>query len=328
MKRFLKILGVIVVLLIFAVGCLLAYLRFGFPKVSPADQTLKIERTPERIARGEYLANNVMDCFGCHGMKAMDEYTFPLKEGTKGAGGFRIPREWKFFPGDVTAPNITPHGIGSWTDGEVLRAMTAGVARDGRVLFPMRSYQDIAKLDREDVYSLIAYIRTLPSIAVDQRKTEIDFPLNLILRTLPKDPQFGHRPDGSNEVESGKYLVGAVGCMVCHTVVDKQETPIGDHFAGGRVFDLPPIPGVIRSVNITPDTLTGIGSWSREVFIKVIRERGAKAGTKVAKGEANTVMPYGVLAHMTDQDLGAIYAYLRTIPAIKNSVKRWEPRPI
>jgi len=330
MKRILKVLGVLVVLVVFAVGCLLAYLRFGLPKVSPADQTLKIERTPARIARGEYLANNVMDCFGCHGQKVMDAYGYPFVPGTRGAGGFRIPREWKFFPGDVTAPNITPFALHDWTDGEILRAITSGVSKHGRVLFPMMPYQDYGKLDREDMYSIIAYLRTLPSIPVTQRATEIDFPLSFILRTLPKDAQFHPRPDPSDEVASGKYLVDAAACMACHTVVDKQEKPIGEPFAGGRPFDFPPIRGVIRSANITPDSLTGIGAWSRETFIATIRARGARvqAVTHLSPEEPNTLMPYGNLARLTDQDLGAIYAYLRTLPAVKKSVVHWELKPI
>jgi mono/diheme cytochrome c family protein len=260
----------------------------------------------------------------------MDAYTYPLIPETRGAGGFRIPREWKFFPGDVTAPNITPHALGTWSDGEILRAMTAGVDREGNILFPMMPFLEYGKLDREDVYSIIAYLRTLPAIAVDQRATEIDFPLNLILRTLPKDPEFSPRPDSSDVVASGEYLVRAAGCMMCHTVVDAHETPIGEPFAGGRPFNFPPVRGIIRSANITPDTLTGIGGWSRETFVDVIRTRGARAQavTHLAPEEANTLMPYGNLARMTDADLSAIYAYLRTLPPVRKSVTHWELKPL
>lgn len=328
LKIVLKVLGVLVILALLAAAGGAAWLRYGYPKVSPADASLKIEVTPVRVERGAYLANNVMDCFGCHGQKVFDAYTFPLDTATRGAGGFRIPREWKFFPGDVTAPNITPHALAGWSDGEILRAMTSGVGRDGRVFFPMMPYQIFSKLDREDIYSLIAYIRTLPSKDADQRATEVDFPLSLIIRTLPSDPAFTTRPDGSDEVAAGAYLVKAADCVTCHTVTDKQENLVGPHFAGGREFDLPPVPGIIRSANITPDSLTGIGSWSRETFIRTIRERGARAQamTKVAAGEPNSVMPYGVFAGMTDADLGAIYAYLRTVAPVSNEVTRWTAR--
>jgi mono/diheme cytochrome c family protein len=192
----------------------------------------------------------------------------------------------------------------------------------------MMPYMAYSKLDREDIYSIIAYLRTLPSKEAGHRATEVDFPLNLIIRTLPADPAFEPRPDGSDEIAAGEYLVKAADCRSCHTVVDGQENLIGPHFAGGRIFDLPPIHGVIRSSNITPDSLTGIGAWTRETFIQVIRERGARANaiTRVEAGEPNTVMPYGVFAGMTDGDLGAIYAYLRTLPPLSNAVQRWTPR--
>jgi mono/diheme cytochrome c family protein len=328
-KIILWILAILVLLAAMAAGTASALLRYKYPKVSPADQSLRIEITPERVARGEYLANHVMDCFGCHGQKAMDAYTYPHDLTKLGVGGFRIPRAWKIFPGDLTTPNITPYALGTWSDGEILRALTAGVGRDGNVLFPMMPYQAYGKMDREDMYSIVAYLRTLPAVAVDQPRTKIDFPLNLILRTLPADPQFKPRPYASDAVGTGRYLADAAGCMMCHTVVDKQEKPIGPLFAGGRVFDFPPVRGVIRSANITPDTLTGIGGWSRGTFIDIIRTRGARAAavTRLGPEEPNTLMPYANLANMTDEDLGALYAYLRTLPAVSNSVVKWELKP-
>jgi hypothetical protein len=327
-KRILKIVAILVVVLLIAVGGLLAYLRFGMPKVSPPDQTLKIERTEARVARGEYLATHVMDCFGCHSPKVMDAYTFPEEPGKKGAGGFRLPEAWGVFPGDLTTPNITPYALGDWTDGELVRAIASGVHRNGSPLFPMMPYQAFGKMDREDIYSVVAYLRTLPSIAIDQPRTKIKFPVNFIVRTLPKDAEFRPRPEASDEVATGEYLTNAAGCMMCHTKVDGKEQPIGPLWAGGRDFDFPPLRGVIRSANLTPDTLTGIGGWSRETFLAVIRERGKRADamTMLAPEEPHTLMPYGAIAGMTDEDLGAIYAYLRTLPAVTNSVTRWELR--
>jgi hypothetical protein len=329
MRLFLKIIGIVVVVLLLAVAGLLGYLRFGQPKVSPPDQTLKIEWTEARQARGEYLANNVMDCFGCHSPKLMDTYTFPARPDKLGAGGFRLPEAWGVFPGDLTTPNITPYALGDWTDGELVRAITAGVHRNGSVLFPMMPYQSFGKMDREDIYSVIAYLRTLPSIPDDQPRTKIHFPVNLIVRTLPKDPEFSPLPDPSDEVGTGRYLTNAAGCMMCHTKVDGKDTPIGPLWAGGREFNFPPVRGIIRSANLTPDTLTGIGGWTRDVFIGIIRERGKRADamTVLDPEEPHTLMPYGAVSRMTDADLGAIYAYLRTLPAVKNPVVRWELKP-
>jgi len=327
-KLILKILaGLILLVVVLAAGGL-AWLRYGFPKVSPPDQELVIERTPERLARGEYLAVNVMDCFGCHSPKVMNQYTFPAPAGKLGAGGFRIPAEWGIFPGDLNTPNITPYALKNWTDGELVRAIASGVHRDGNPLFPMMPYQAYGKMDREDVYSVVAYLRTLPSVADDQPRTKIDFPVNFIVRTLPKDAEFKPRPDASDEVGTGRYLVEAGGCMMCHTIVDGKENPVGPLWAGGRVFDLPVLRGVIRSANLTPDTLTGIGAWPREAFIAIIRQRAQQAlsGRVLDPEEPHTLMPYVAVAGMTDADLGAIYAYLRTLAPVSNSVVRWELR--
>jgi hypothetical protein len=328
LKKILKIIGILLLVILLLVGGVLAYLRFALPKVSPADQALKIELTPARIERGRYLATNVMDCFGCHSPKMMDAYTFPAEPGKRGAGGFRLPAAWRVFPGDLNTPNITPYALADWTDGELVRALAAGVHRDGSVLFPMMPYQAFGKMDREDIYSVVAYLRTLPSIAADQPRTRINFPVNLIVRTLPKDPEFSPRPDPSDEVATGRYLVDAGGCMMCHTEVDGKEQPVGPLWAGGRVFDFPVLKGVIRSANLTPDTLTGIGGWSREVFIGIIRERGKRgdALTRLDPDEPHTLMPYGAVAGMTDEDLGAIYAYLRTLEPVSNAVVRWQLR--
>ena len=123
----------------------------------------------------------------------------------------------------------------------------------------------------------------------------------------------------------GKYLAEAAGCMICHTKVDQQENPIGTPYIGSREFNIPPMGGKVYSVNITPDNETGIGSWTKETFITVIRERAKQHGKKVSKGDSNTLMPYWAFAGMTDKDLGAIYDYLRTLEPVKNKVTRWVP---
>jgi hypothetical protein len=326
----LKIAIALVLLAVVLAAGAAAWLRFTYPRVSPADPDLKIEITAERVARGEYLSNHVLDCFGCHGQRDMETFSFPLKEGTLGAGGFRVPREWKLFPGDVTSPNITPAALAEWTDGEILRALTAGVNREGKFLFPMMPYVHYGVLDREDMYSVVAYLRTLTPIEYNTRPTEIDFPLNLILRTVPRDPRFGTRPDPSDEIASGRYLAEAAGCMICHTVVNQKEEPVGTRYIGGRVFDFPFLGGVLRSPNITPDTATGIGLFTRADFIGLFRAKAKRALEQKAPvtpdDPTNTIMPYWAFAGMTDEDLGAIYAYLRTLPPVEHAVTRWTPR--
>ena len=109
--------------------------------------------------------------------------------------------------------------------------------------------------------------------------------------------------------------------MECHTQKDKGQNIPGMEYAGGMEFRFPD-GNVLRSPNITPDPNTGIGNWTREAFINRFKMH-ANAPQPVAKGGFQTVMPWTMYAGMTEEDLGAIYAYLQTVPAKENKVVRF-----
>ena len=88
-------------------------------------------------------------------------YAGPIIEGTFGGGGEKFGKE-AGFPGTLYSKNITPYALHNWTDGEIFRATTSGETKDGKALFPLMGYPAYGKMDREDVYSIIAYVRTLP----------------------------------------------------------------------------------------------------------------------------------------------------------------------
>src|SRR5690606_1510995 len=98
------------------------------------------------------------------------------------------------FPGRFISSNITPFGVGDWTDGELFRLITTGVNRDGDAIFPVMPYHQFGQLDREDIESVIAYLRTLEPVETDHPKSKADFPFNLILRTMPKKAQLTEKP--------------------------------------------------------------------------------------------------------------------------------------
>src|SRR5262245_39959304 len=113
---------------------LFAYVTFYVlhPKMRPPPD-VKAPSTPEAIARGEYLANHVFVCLGCHSKVDESKSGEPAMPGMLGSG--REFPDVKGFPARLRAPNLTPDketGIGDYTDGQVLRAMREGVARDGR----------------------------------------------------------------------------------------------------------------------------------------------------------------------------------------------------
>ncbi|HET6344109.1 MAG TPA: cytochrome C [Myxococcota bacterium] len=297
------------------------YVVFGLPNVGAAPD-LTIERTPERLRRGEYLVRNVAACLACHSDRDYDKLYAPPREGLEGAGGETWTEARDGVPGTFVAANLTPASLGTWTDGEILRALTTGVSRDGHALFPLMPYASYGHLDREDMLSIIAYVRTLPPIPHPVEVSRAIFPVNLILHTVPEPAHFGARPATSDPIAYGEYLVNMASCAHCHTERDAHGNLLeGRAFAGGNTFHLPTHLRVV-SANLTPDKETGIGNWSRDAFIQRFRDTRSAALAHPEAAGFNSPMPWLTYGGMTDADLGAIYDYLRTRPAVSHAIPR------
>lgn len=320
-KVFAYFLGALVVLIVSGV----AFVNFTYPKVNPAPE-LTIDHSPDRVARGSYLANHVTVCVDCHSTRDFSLLSGPIVPGTIGSGGDRFDQSMG-FPGIFYAKNITPEGISDYTDGELYRLITTGVTNEGRAMFPLMPYPYYGKMDPEDIYDIIAYIRTLPPVVNDVPDSKADFPLNIILKTIPSDGTPQIKPSKNDQVAYGGYLVNAASCVECHTPVDPQGTLLaGKEFSGGREFHFPD-GAVIRTANITQDGSTGIGSWSEEMFVgkfKQYLDSGYHL-PKIQPGQFNTVMPWTMYGGMEKDDLQAIYAYLKTIAPIPNQVVKYSP---
>ena len=268
MKKLLKIFGILVGVVIIIVIAGLIYLNTAYPKVDPPSAA-KVQATPERIARGKYLANHVTNCFDCHSERDWSKYSGPLVPGTLGKGGEEFNKEMMGIPGDLYAANITPYSIGNWTDGELMRTITNGVKKDNEAIFPLMPYMSYNHLSKEDLYSIVAYLRTLKPIKNDVKKSSLDFPMNMIVKLIPPKSYKGSpAPNKSDTLNYGKYLVTIAGCADCHTPMEKGKAIENFKFAGGMEFNLPA--GTVRSANITPDLETGIGKWTKEQFINTV----------------------------------------------------------
>ena len=320
MKTLLKIILGVVVLLVLVAACGYAYLMFAFPKVPPA-ANIKFDTSPERLARGKYLNDHVVGCTTCHTQRDWTKFSGPIKEEMLGAGS----EPFNLGPaGMLYSKNITPAGIGSWTDGELLRAVTQGVSKDGTPLFPLMPYPHYGAMSEDDVHAVLAYIRTLKAIDGVPPPRKLNFPLNLIVRTIPGPNNYGTRPSPEDKVAYGKYMTQAALCSDCHTPIDERGQPLpGMDFAGGMEFF--ETGHTVRSANITPDANTGIGSWTEQQFID--KFKGFQTATNVPLAEheraQNTVMPITAYAGMTTEDLSAIFAYLRTIKPVTNRVEKF-----
>lgn len=320
--RILTYLKYILLVLAIGVAVLLSYVKFFLPNVGKPIE-LSVDKSAQTIERGKYLAHHVMVCMDCHSTRDWNFFSGPPMAGTEGKGGEKFDQQMG-FPGKYIASNITPYNLGTWTDGEILRAITSGVDKDGKALFTMMPYHNFGLLDRKDIEAVIAYIRTITPIENNIEKSVSDFPMNFIINTFPLKATFSEMPSKTNQVEYGKYLVTASGCMDCHTKQEKGKF-IGEPFAGGMEFKLSEHL-LVRSPNITPDKETGIGFWDQTTFIskfKAYNDSTIKQ-MKVAPDGLQTPMPWTMYAGMTDEDLADIYAYLQQVKSVKNQVVRFE----
>ena len=224
------------------------------------------------------------------------------------------------------APDITPDrdtGIGTWTDGEKIRAIREGVDKDGNALFPMMPYQSFRRLSDDDAQALVAYLDAMPPVRNALPKTKLAFPVSLMIKSAPQPAGSVAPPDRNDPKKFGEYLVTVGGCGDCHTPVDDKSNPLpGMMLAGGMVFDTSY--GKVLTPNITPDTETGTGKWSEEFFLKKFYDykEYAENGPPAMSGpQSFTLMPWLQFAKREEAELRAIYAYLRTIPPVHHAVE-------
>ena len=284
-----------------------------------------VEATPARLARGEYLVQNVLLCVNCHSERDWTVYGAPAKapfgQGRECLGrdgdvpGLDDARE---FPGIVCFRNITGHdeaGIGTWSDGEVLRAMREGIGKDGRALFPIMPSFIYRNLSDDDARAVVAYVRTFDPIDNKQPDSQINFPVSVFINRLPQ-PLDGpvESVDPSDRVRYGEYLSTIARCGFCHTPTEGQVgRPIpGMNYAGGTEFNGPG--GRQVSSNLTPHA-TGLGDMSRAEFIALFKQY--EEPMTVAR-DANTLMSWTSYGGMTEADLGAIYDFLQTLEPVDN----------
>lgn len=323
MKKIAKIIGYLVLVVVIIIVGALGYVKLALPNVGEAP-TLTIEATPQRIERGKYLATHVTVCMDCHSTRDWSKFSGPIDPKSLGTGGEKFDQA-AGLPGTMYSPNITPHNLKNWTDGELFRAITTGVKKDGSAIFPIMPYVSYGQMDKEDIYSIIAFLRTLPAKNTSSPERELDFPLNFIVNTIPAPANHKPIPSAANAVEYGAYLTNASACFHCHTNQKDGKPFEGMDYAGGREFKLPG--GSVFTSNITFDKETGIGTWTKQQFVdrfKAFADSGHTLKPVTGK-EFQTIMPWIMYGGMKTQDLEAIYTFLKTQKPVKNQVTKFVP---
>jgi hypothetical protein len=312
------VLAALVVILVGGITFTIGWRPIIGPRTRPLT-TRTFESTPERLVRGDYLVNHVMACMECHSDRNWTDRAAPVLTNRLGAG--QDMTFLKGLPGQVVAPNLTPDtetGIGPWSDDTVARAIREGIGHDSRALFPLMPYLSFRTLSDEDTASIIVYLRSLPPIRHQLPETKLVFPVNYLIRTVPQPLDAPvPPPDLSIPEKRGAYLVTIAACRDCHTPQDAHGQPLpGMDFAGGLIFDGPW--GRVASANITPDP-SGISYYDAEIFKQAFQTGNVKARP------LNQIMPWHDYAGMTDEDVTAIFDYLKTLKPVQHRVDNTEP---
>ncbi|MEZ5398093.1 MAG: cytochrome c [Bryobacteraceae bacterium] len=304
---------------VFLFGSLAAlYLR---PVATAPPTAVTVDRSPENVERGRYLFQRHV-CVDCHSDVDETRFAYPPKPGGLGKG--RTMPEAMGLPGTVSATNLTPDvetGIGNWTDGQVIRGIREGVGHDDRPLFPLMPYTEYASMSDADAQAIVAYLRSLEPVRNPLAPTKINFPVNLLVKSIPKPVGSVPEPNRGDPVAYGQYLTKTMGCQFCHTPVSRGEMDVERLFGGGQEFTLAPGARSV-SANISQDPDTGIGKWSEQEFLEKFAQYRDYAvnGSPVVEPSRNTVMPWLALANTEEGDLRAIFAYLKTTKPVKQAV--------
>jgi mono/diheme cytochrome c family protein len=315
MKKALKIVGAGLALVVVLVGAFALYVKSDWPvhkKVEKVD--LQVDATPERLARGKLLVS--IRCAGCH----YDQKTGALT----GQRMHDAPPEF----GVIYSHNITKHptkGLGRYTDGELLYLLRTGIRRDGVFSGP---FMESPTLGDEDLYSIIAFLRSDdPWVAakdVDDRNWEPTFLAKMLMHVAFKPMAMPKAkivvPDLKDQVAYGRYVINSLGdCYACHsgdfkTLNAPEPEKSGGYLGGGNeTRDANGI--VVRTANLTMDPETGIGKWSEDDFVRAVR-------TGIRKDGRALRFPMVAYPELSEAEVKAAFAYLKTVPPMRHAVER------
>ena len=250
------------------------------------------------LERGAYLMKAVVACGNCH----TQQTPAGPAVGMELAGGNVLVDDPRMT---AQAPNITPASkVGDWSDAELKRAIREGVRPDGSIIGPPMPFPLYRHLSDEDLDAVVAYVRRVAPV-------EHETPASVYRIPLP--PAWGSPVTGPVEAPSredaaayGAYIAGPLAhCTECHSTPDERGVPDPEHALGGGGLEFTGPWGVSVAANITP---TNLGDWTDAEIETAIRTGKRKDG-----GQLKPPMPFGYYANMTDADMKALIAYLRSL---------------
>jgi len=302
LKKIIKWFGIIVILLVTGISITVIArqnLKYDapYPDIKASTDTAVIER-------GRHLVYSTAHCIDCHNRLNSDSL-LALGQDIPLTGGFRFDLPL----GKVYSKNITPDletGIGKYTDAEIARALRYGVSADGTVIFDFMPFHNTSD---EDLTAIISFLRSQKPITNKVPPHELNTMGKIVKAFMVKPvgpngevPRYVKR---DTSAAYGKYLTIAVSeCYNCHTERNMTGAFIGEPFAGGGDIE------GYRPPNLTPDPSGRIYGWSKQNFIDRFR-----MGRVIAKSP----MPWNSFKRLSDDELTAIYNYLRTVKPVKKT---------
>jgi mono/diheme cytochrome c family protein len=292
------------------------------PKVARADYYKGADPTgvpaslakASEIERGAYLAR-AADCVVCHTAKGGKDYA--------GGLGFKLPF------GTLYSTNITPDketGIGNYSDQDFLNVVHRGIRRDGVRLYPAMPFTSYATMTDEDALAIKAYLFSLPAVRAAAPVNTLSFPFNqrwamtFWSALFNRDTRFEPDTSKSPEWNRGAYLAEALAhCGECHTprnlafALNNREKFAGAVTAGWRAF------------NISSDKATGVGGWRDQDLVAYL-STGHAEGHGTASGPMGEAVDHS-LSQLAPEDIRAVVAYLRTVPATASTDLPATPAP-
>lgn len=310
-RKVLKWTGIIIasiVVLLTIVVALRQDLKFEAPYPE-----IKASKDSAMIARGKYLAYGPAHCANCHGAPGSEALInkgveVPLSGGNK----------FSLALGEFYVRNITPDketGIGKYTDAEIARELRYGVRPDGTTVLPFMPFHNVSD---EDLTAIISFLRSQQPVKhqVPENTTTL---LGKVIKAFLLKPEGPSGPvpkvvKRDTTAAYGKYLaISVANCYGCHTKRDMKGAFIGEPFAGGMEMgsSVDPDKYYFITPNLTPDSTGRLFGWTQEMFVKRFRMGQLQPGTH---------MPWGPFSRMSDDELKAIYNYLKTVKPVRNQI--------
>jgi len=324
-----KILLGLLALVLIVVLALFIYVQTGWDRTyDVAYPELQSSTDSAVVAQGAYLVNGPAHCGGCHVANIEDMIRASKGEETSLKGGVRFT----MGPlGAVYPKNLTPDaetGIGRYSDGEIFRMMRHVVKPNGQsTITPMMPFWNMAD---DDMIAVVSYLRSLEPVRHEVPEPDWTFMGKAIKAVSPTfKPILNPNPPAKAPpmeatIERGEYLARYVAnCVGCHTPRDPMTfEAIGPDFSGG--MEMEPFPELHVALNVSPDLWTrspNLTPYANSVMSKFPTLESWKTRFHQGRIIPHSPMDWSAFGRMTDEDMAAIYLFLRSLDPVENDIE-------